>query len=232
MASAIYRIMHLNQLCSLLADLLTARWSHTGSPPKCPTCPQIPVSLFAPEEPPPRLAQSSWSFSLPGTNRQGGVTGMGTQDGVGGRGTGTEARQHLGCRPSCTGSPSGHCTRPSPHPRRNGGPQGGTATAWREALSHSGPGRPGGRYSGRSAAGGRGAGLSHWTQTGTQTQTSARTPARPGALAQQTARSCAAPGQSRRDRPPTPSPPARHPLTVRKCKALGRLVLTLSAAAT
>lgn len=68
---------------------------------------------------------------------------------------GTGVREHLGSQPSCTGSPSGGCTRPSPHPRRNGGPQGGRATAWQAALSHSVPGRPGGRYSGRSAVGKR-----------------------------------------------------------------------------
>lgn len=70
-----------------------------------------------------------------------------------GHGTGTGVRAHLDSRSSCTGFPLGHCAQPSPHPRRNGGPQGGRATAWQEALSHSVPGRPGGHCSGRSAVG-------------------------------------------------------------------------------
>ena len=69
----------------------------------------------------------------------------------GGHREGPRERRHLGSQPRCTSCPSGRCTGPSCHPRRNGGPQGGRATAWQGALSRSVPGRPGEPCSGRSA---------------------------------------------------------------------------------
>ena len=233
MASVVYLITCLCQPVPFhLISLLHNEWSCLGSPPKSTTCPQISVSLFASEEPALRQSQSSRSCSLHSNDRRGASWAWGTKEEVGGQGMGTGVREHLGCRPSCTDSPSGHCTRPSPHPRRNGGPQGGTATAWQEAPSHSGPGRPGGHYSGRSAVGEGSWAVTLDPDRDSKPDLGPRPELGPGAHPRPAASSSAAPGQSCRDTPPALSPPARHPLTVRKCKALGRLVLTLSATAT
>lgn len=147
---------------------------------------------------------------------------------------GTGVRAHLRSQPNCTGSLLGDCTGPSPHPRRNGGPQGGRATARQQALSHSVTGRRGGHYSGRSAGEGevdcqglrQGLRSRPWLSPSLAQSPPvtmylilcSTLPREPLVRAAETS--------------PQPHPHQPTPLTVRKCKARGRLVLTVSAVAT